>query len=173
MIGSGEQFLQLRSEESELQQGISFEHLIDAKKSNIANAVSTIAKEVSEGNYDSLKGLVLALKGKALFTDLEAALRPLANDAYLNRLEKGYSIHDVDVAQGATKTEYDYSVCKDPEWVELFSKSELAKLNLKERETFLKALKKPLELVDTETGETYTIYPPNKLQTEGLKISIR
>lgn len=173
MIGSGEQFLQLRSDESELQQGISFEHLIDAKKSNIANAVTAITSEIEAGNYDSLKGLILAVKGKALFTDLEAALRPLANNSYLDKIEKGYSLHDVSVDQAATKTEYDYSVCNCNEWKLLSELAVNSKKALKEREDFLKALKKPLTTVDEETGEVTTINPPNKLQSEGLKLTIK
>ncbi len=169
---SKEMFMQLRSEETELQSGISFEHLIDAKKSNLANAVQTITDEVANGNYDSLKGLVLSLKGKALFTDLEKALRSLANKDYLDKLEKGYSIHDVKVEQAATKTEYDYTVCKDCIYDGLVTAAEKAKTELKEREDFLKGLKTKLTIVDEDSGEVSTIFPPNKLQSEGLKITL-
>lgn len=172
MSHSKEQFMQLRQDEAQLQQGISFEHLIDARKSNIANAIKAITDEVSAGNYDSLKGLILALKGKALFTDLEASLRPLANKDYLDKLEKGYSIHDVKIEQAATKTEYDYSVCHDCIYNGLLSAFETAKTNLKEREAFLKALKVKMTVVDEDTGEVSEIYPPNKLQSDGLKVTL-
>lgn len=169
---SGELFMQVR-QESDLQSGVSFEHLLDAKKSNLSNAVKAIKEEIEDGNYDSLKGLILALKGKALFTDLESALRPLAENGYLNKLEKGYSIHDAGVEQAATSTKYDYSVCNDPQWESLVSLNKANGELQKEREAFLKAIKTPLEVVDTESGETYTIYPPNKLQKEGLKITLK
>lgn len=165
--------MQLRQDEMELQQGISFEHLIDARKDNLSNAVSVITKEISSGNYDSLKALILALKGKSLFTDLETAIRPLANKDYLDKLDKGYSAHDVSVEQAATKTEYDFSVCKDAEYDQLVKVFDAAKLALDERKKFLKGLKSKLTLVDEETGEVSTIYPPNKLQTEGLKLTIK
>lgn len=173
MGASKEMFMQLREQDTELQSGISFEHLLDAKKSNIASAIEVITAHVKDGNSDSLDALILALKGKALFTDLEKSLRPLVNKDYLDKLDKGYSKHDAGIEQGAVKTEYDYTVCKDPEWVSLLSKAEFADKEKKAREAFLKALTKPLEVVDTETGETYTIYPPNKLQTEGFKITLK
>jgi len=172
MGASKEMFMQIRSDESDLQSGITFEHLIDAKKSNIQTAVKTIADEVTAGNYDSLKGLILAIKGKALFSDLEAALRPLANKDYLDKLDKNYSIHDVKVEQAATKTEYDFSVCKDPVFDKLLMDANAAKEKLDERKAFLKGIKTKLTLVDEETGEVSTIYPPNKLQSDGLKITM-
>lgn len=170
---SKEMFMQLREEETQLQQGISFEHLIDAKKSNLKNAIEAITTEVSSGNYDSLKGLILALKGKTLFTDLEKALRPLANNDYLNKLEKGYSIHDVSIEQAATKTEYDYSVCNDSVYNRLVIVADAADAALKERQSFLKAINGKLTLVDEDTGEVATIYAPNKLQSDGLKITLK
>src|SRR5690349_18562970 len=110
MIKSDEQFMQLRESEAALQ-GISFEHLIDAKKSNRTHAVEVITKAITDGEYDSLKGLILAVKGKTFFTDLEKALRPLAESHYLNKIEKNYSLHDVKIDQTPTKTEYDFFVC--------------------------------------------------------------
>lgn len=168
---SSEQFLQMR--EDEVSQNLSFQHLLDAKKSNIATAVANISSIIKDGNYDSLKGLILAIKGKALFTDLEKELRPIAEEHYLNKIEKGYSTFEVKVDQSPTKTEYDYSVCKDIEYDALIVKKTNIDAEVKAKETFLKTLTKPLEVVDTETGETYTIYPPNKLQKDGLKITIK
>lgn len=170
---SGELFMQLRQEETELQSGISFEHLLDAKKSNIANAVEAITTHIKDGNSDSLDGLILALKGKALFTDLEKALRPLVSSDYLDKLDKGYKKHSASIEQGATKTEYDYTVCNDIVWNDLSDKVKAIDADKKDRESFLKSLKEPLEIVDTDTGETHTIYPANKLQTEGFKITIQ
>lgn len=170
MSHSKELFLQMREEE--VTQGIQFQHLLDARKSNIATAVATIKQSIADGHYDSLKGLILALKGKNLFTELEKELRPLAEDHYLNKIEKGYSTFEAKIDQAATKTEYDYSVCKDVEYDNLIIKKTAIDENVKARQKFLQGIKKSLEVVDTETGETYTIYPPNKLQKEGLKITI-
>lgn len=165
--------MQLRSEEMELHSGITFEHLISAKKSNIAKAVDVIIQSIKDGQTDSLDALILAVKGKTLFSELEKELRPFTNNDYLDKLGKGYAKHDTAIEQGATKTEYDYAVCQDPEWNSLDVLNTANKQLQKDRESFLKGIKKPLEIVDTDSGETYTIYPPNKLQSEGLKLTIR
>lgn len=173
MSQSKEQFMQLRSEQMTANNGISFEHLIDAKKDNLRNAINTITNEIKSGNYDSLKGLILALKGKSFFTDLEKELRPLAENAYLNKIDKNYSIHDVNVEQSPTKTEYDYSVCGDPIYERLLAIFTTSKVNLDARTALLKSLIQPQEMIDEETGESFRCMPPNKLQKDGLKLTIK
>lgn len=175
MESSKDQFMQLRESEVALPnelQGISFEHLIDAKKSNLTHAVDAIAKAITEGQYDSLKGLILAVKGKTFFTDLEKALRPLAENNYLNKLEKGYSLHDVKIDHAPTKTDYDFEVCGDPVYERLLMKSAEAKADLDARKDLLKTLTKPMEMIDEDTGESFRCMPPNKLQSDGLKLTI-
>lgn len=100
-------FFDMRQQEVAATSGISFEHLLDAKKSNLNNAIDLIKQNILEGNYDSLKGLILAAKGKLLFSDLEKELRPIAEKDYLDKLEKNYSAHDVNIDQTPTKTEHD------------------------------------------------------------------
>lgn len=168
---SNELFLQMR--EDEAMQGIGFEHLLDAKKSNINTAVTIITQTVKDGNYDSLKGLVLALKGKELFSELEKQLRPLAEDNYLNKIGKNYQLHDTSIDEAATKTDYDFSVCQDPVYNELEQQSIELKEKLDERKKFLKTVTKSMTIVNDETGEISTIYPPNKLQKMGLKVSLK
>lgn len=76
-----------------------------------------------------------------------------------------------------TKTEhgvkYDYSGCNDVEWLKLKAQETLLKSNITERETFLKALKIPLETLERSTGEVATLYPPTKKSTSGVNVSIR
>ena len=72
---------------------------------------------------------------------------------------KGWQVNEVEAG-----TTYDFS--NDAEWVEMKNK-------LKDREAFLKSLKEPLEIVDTETGETTTIHPPIKKSTTTLKFTVK
>lgn len=171
MGASKELFLQLREQEQGITAGVSFEHLLDAKKENIANAVQAITNEVSDGNYDSLRGLILAIKGKNLFTDLEKSLRPKAEDEYVFKLEKGYSAHDCKIDQAETGVSYDFSVCGDTEWQYLYERSEFFKNELKEREAMLKTITK--ETVMIIEGEEVTIKPPIRKSKLGLKITVK
>jgi hypothetical protein len=70
-------------------------------------------------------------------------------------------------------TKYDYSKCNDPIWENLDSKASAASNDKKDRETFLKAIKDKETIVDPNTGEVVTIYPPLKTSTTGLKVSIK
>lgn len=68
---------------------------------------------------------------------------------------------------------YDYAVSGDKEW-ELFSVAEQTAANArKEREAFLRTLKKEMDILDKETGEVITIRPPLKRSTSGLKVFIK
>jgi hypothetical protein len=71
-----------------------------------------------------------------------------------------------------TGVKYDYQSTNCPEW-ERFDEmvkhySELKK----QRETFLKSLKEPLNII-TDDGEIVTINPPIKSSTTALKITLK
>jgi hypothetical protein len=70
-------------------------------------------------------------------------------------------------------TKYDYSACGDLIYHRLLGVSTEASKQVKERENFLKALKHSITLVDEESGEVYTVTPPLKTSTSGIKITIR
>lgn len=70
-------------------------------------------------------------------------------------------------------TKYDFSICNDPDYNKLFKTALESSEKLKEREVFLKSLKEPITLVNRDSGEVYTIIPPLKTSTSGLKVSIK
>lgn len=67
-------------------------------------------------------------------------------------------------------TRYDYSTCNDAELAK--HEENIAKHSqlLKERQTFLKGLKKPVSVLNEETGEVDKIFPPAKLVTDTIKV---
>lgn len=170
MSHSKELFLAMR--ENEIMQGISFEHLIDARKEHINNAVSAIKQSVTDGETDVLKALILAKKGGELFKALEAAIRPLAEDKYIFKIGKDYSIHDVKIEEAETGVKYDYSACGDHEWNNLNIEANAIDEKKKERETFLKTITKKMTIVDDE-GEIIEINPPIRSGKIGLKLTIK
>jgi hypothetical protein len=74
-----------------------------------------------------------------------------------------------------TGTKYDYSVCGDPIWNRLTSEVETLKEKLKEREVYLKTIKKvtPVgNVLDNDTSELHEnveLYPPVKTSTSSFK----
>jgi len=70
-------------------------------------------------------------------------------------------------------TRYDYSGCGDKVWEDLKEKFEKAKVALENRETLLKALKEPTEMLNPNSGEVFTAYPPVKSSTSGLSFGLK
>ena len=70
-------------------------------------------------------------------------------------------------------TKYDYTSCKDSEWADLQRQLEDVKDRIKDRETFLKSIKKPLDVLDKESGEVTQIFPPIKTSTSTYKAELQ
>ena len=70
-------------------------------------------------------------------------------------------------------TKYDFSKCGDGILHYLEANLEKAEKELSERTAFLKAIKTPIELFNSETGETSSITPPTKTSTSGLNVKIK
>ena len=67
----------------------------------------------------------------------------------------------------------DYTSSGDPVYTRLFEAAEKAKVALKQREEFLKAVKGSETVVDPETGEIVTITEPVRSSTTGISCSIK
>ena len=68
---------------------------------------------------------------------------------------------------------YDYSGCNDLEYNMLNIQLECLKSTIKDRETFLKAIKAPMQMIDETSGEVYTINPPKKSSSTTLKVTFK
>ena len=78
-----------------------------------------------------------------------------------------------EIERSEVGTSYDYKVCGDHDW-ERFSVDELTAGNSrKERETFLRTIKEPINMYDPITGETWTVRPPIKRSSSGLKVFLK
>lgn len=139
--------------------------------------VNTFAKgiiqSVKEGHENPLN---VMLQIRAMEKAFEVILKSIKENV-LTEADKypgvTFNFRGVELAKGDVKTEYDYTVCGDTEWERRKVAFDTAKDRLSERETFLKALKEPLEVCDTETGEMIHIVPPLKKTIRGVKFFIR
>jgi len=69
---------------------------------------------------------------------------------------------------------YDFSKCDDSELTSLLALQEDIKAKVESRKTFLKALPlSGMEILDKETGEMFTIYPPSKSSTTAVSVSLK
>lgn len=132
-----------------------------------------IIQDVKEGRESALKVLV-QLKAMEMATE---RIKKEIKDNYLTEADK-YPGNEFEflgnkIVKADVYTSYDYSKTGDTEWEQLDSDLKTAQGRLKERETFLKAIKAPLPTTDRNTGEDIIISPPIKRSVPGLKISIR
>lgn len=68
---------------------------------------------------------------------------------------------------------YDFSQCNDPELVELEADLVYLEERIKQRKDFLKALSPSgISVLNQETGETITLYPPSRLSKSSVKTTI-
>ena len=100
-------------------------------------------------------------------TLIENALNEISN------YEKNAVIKGSEFSIVEAGVKYDYSDCNDLEYNKLTTQLEALKSTLKDRETFLKSIKEPLQMIDENSGEVYTIYPPKKTSSTTLKVTFK
>jgi nucleotidyltransferase/DNA polymerase involved in DNA repair len=91
----------------------------------------------------------------------------------ISKFEKNAVIKGSEFSIVEAGVKYDYSECNDIEYNMLNTKLEALKSTLKDRETFLKSIKQPLQMIDETSGEVYTIYPPKKTSSTTLKVTFK
>jgi hypothetical protein len=100
-------------------------------------------------------------------TLIENALNEISN------YEKNAVIKGSEFSIVEAGVKYDYSECNDLEYNTLTTQIEALKSTLKDRETFLKAIKAPMQMIDENSGEVYTINPPKKTSSTTLKVTFK
>jgi len=143
--------------------------LLELNKSDISDLAHATIQGVAEGTDDALRLLILAKKGLELFTIIENNCK---HYVYGKQYEK-HTIYGAEIEPAALGTKYDFSVCKDSILDRLQAEADKANAAVKDRQNFLKAINGSATLVDTDTGEMYTAYPPVKTQTAGYKITLK
>lgn len=146
---------------------------VPSKKEINAN-VEAIVSFVNSGDLNSLD-IALAMKSlEELTTQVRKQLRDktdLIEEAEKHGKGK-FTYKGADIQVKEAGVSYDFSSCNDNNLKEL--ESEIANLvsESKDRKTFLKSLKKGIVVVDEDTGETNTIYPPVKKSTTTVMITL-
>lgn len=132
-----------------------------------------IIKSVDEGEMNPLHVLIqLRAMEKASDRILKAIKENMLNEAD-KYPGTSFEFMGNKIEKAELGTKYDYSKCNHPKWNELTAEINELKKELLETESFLKAIKSPLEIFNSETGETSIITVPIKTSTYGLKVTIR
>jgi hypothetical protein len=131
-----------------------------------------LIKDVINGSADPIR--LSALLDFVIKTCTEA--KSNIKEHTISQLEKDPSRKDyfgykIEVTEAGVT--YDFSGCNDPELKSLYTRQDLIKESIKDKEAFLKAIKGHATLVIEETGEVVTVYPPVKRSTTTPKFSLK
>jgi P2-related tail formation protein len=101
---------------------------------------------------------------------LSKMIQELSNESALNEAEKlkGETLYGFEINVRETGVKYDYFKCNYTPYNELVSKKKEIESEQKTMEALLKAISKPTEIADSETGEILTVKPP--IRTAGTSI---
>lgn len=131
-----------------------------------------VIRSVKDGEVSSLK---VQLHIKAMERAFERILKEI-KDNVLSEADKypgnEFEFMGNKIQKGSVFTVYDYASCKDEVWDRFDVDAKTATERRKERETFLRALKAPMDVIDSN-GEAVKLYPPIKKETPGIKITIK
>lgn len=141
-------------------------------KEGVELFIHKTVQEVQAGNVNALE-LNSYLKAIELVTEgIKKEIKESSLREHSKYSEKAVSAYGFKIEQ-AEKQTYDYAKCGDLEWNNL--EDQLLKLSVlkKNREQVLRLITKPVTVADDETGEMYTIHPPVKTSTTGLKFTLQ
>ena len=143
-------------------------------KAKAKEMVDRLVEMVQSGMTDPLTMLVKLKFAQSVIADVIESIQPNCVDE-ASKYHKGEDIKllgaELKVKEAGTK--YDYSGCGDmirDHYDHMEKSSAEAK---KDRENFLKSLKKSQTLVDDDTGEIYTIHPPVKKSSTIVQVTIK
>jgi hypothetical protein len=144
--------------------------VLPTSKSEVEDFANQIFAEVEAGN---LNPLTLAVYLKWM-EKIKEALDSKLKDSLLKEAAKNgksFEMMGFKIEQVEAGTKYQYEGTGDIEWERLDQAALSANQSKKERETFLRALKKEMPFVNEETGEWYSVTPPIKTSTTTLKFT--
>lgn len=132
--------------------------------------------DIESGNIDPLKVHVQVKNMEKIIKSLSdnEKYRKALVDAADSYGEKKFNFMGSEMEKKEAGVKYDFSKCNDPVLVDLAIKFEEAKVKLEKRQSLLKTIPKAgLPMIDPDTGETYTAYPPAKSSTTIVQCTLK
>ena len=146
--------------------------LLNADKPSLERFANSIIQDVKEGRSNPLEIQILIKKYEFVLNEIKENIKVNVNTETAKYGEKPFGYGGAECHYTPTRTEYDFTVCGDHLWVFHDQKVNEHSESKKERESFLKTIKEPMNVID-EDGEVITITPPQKKQSYGLKVTIK
>ena len=147
--------------------------MVPYTKSAQKEAADNLAKQIVDGDLDALETYT---KIKAMYEALGIVLKDKAVvNAAIRECElagpSGAELQGAKIIVAEAGVRYDFSACGDPIYDNLAAQKAAIDAQIKERETFLRGITTKQTLVDDETGEIATVFPPAKTSSTCVKIT--
>ena len=149
---------------------ISFASNGNAKEFSNQLADQVIASVMDNGS-NALKQIIMVKALDSALTKIKAKLMPYAIEDFDTENAKEIDMNGYRISKVNTGVSYDFSNCNHPVYNALYNQLADIKSQMDDIEKMLKSLTSSMEILDKETGEVYTIYPPVKKSTTTLKLS--
>ena len=130
-----------------------------------------VISSVLDDGANALKQIIMVKALDSAFTKIKSKLMPYALEEFRLENSKEVDINGYRISEATTGVSYDYSNCNHQVYAKLVNQMADLKEQISDIEQMLKSLKSPMEILDKETGEVYTIYPPAKKSTTTLKLT--
>jgi len=147
--------------------------LFDADKQSLIGFAATVINSVNDGNEDALKIQVLIKKQEFVLDKIKEGIKESLKTEAAKYGDKEFDFAGAKCHLTPTFTSYDFEACGDNELVRLQLEFESAKAKLDQRKEWLKTMGGPENILNAETGETFTIYPPVKRSSMGVKVTLK
>lgn len=149
--------------------------VIDLSPSTKVEAADFAQKLILQVESGEVNPLHLAIKMNAITKSLEVVKKAI-NDSVLKEAYtysvKTFDAYGAEVGISELGVKYNYDNCNDPVLAELKHKQSELDAQIEERQKFLKAITKPMDIVVNEC-EAVKVFPPTKSSTTGIKITLK
>lgn len=144
--------------------------LMPANTQQIARFSKLLIEDVQNGNVNPLELLVMLRALEAMSETVRDSIRTNIDTAADKYSEKSFEVLGCRVDKAEVGIVYDYGGSGDRDWEQFATDEATAAARRKERETFLRSLKEPIDVLDKDSGETWTIRPPLRRSKSGVKV---
>ena len=138
--------------------------LFDADKKGLEYFIDYVCNTIESGMDDPLKVLAISKKMEYVTKRINDRIKEQQKTAADKYGDRPFEFMGTEMHYTSVYTRYDFSACNDPKW------NEASKV-VEDREKFLKGLTEPMDVrID---DELVTLTPPKKIQSFGLKTTVK
>jgi hypothetical protein len=145
--------------------------IMPATKDEVAAFVAKFKEEMESGYSDPIKTLRNLKAIEAALEQMIKIAMPYALDE-AQKNGKSFQQYGAKFEVKEVGVKYDYSHTNDTIYASLATKQAQIKEQMKQRETFLKSISGQQVVIDEETGDVVTLYPPQKTSTTSVAVTL-